>query len=99
MGVAGGNGGSQSGIDVSKGGGGGDGGNGGYGGNGAGGSGGPSIALSWSGTKPTQLGTCHLNVGEGGKAGQGGRLGADSMKWGPDGQPGAAEPIFPKDAQ
>ena len=38
-------------------------------------------------------------VGEGGKAGLGGRQGPDSTIWGPDGQPGAAEPIFPKDAQ
>jgi len=99
QGVTGGSGGmSSGGSNVGKGGSGGDGGIGGNGGNGAGGSGGPSIALSWSGTKPAQLGTCHLNVGEGGKAGLGGRQGPDSTIWGPDGQPGAAEPIFPKDA-
>jgi len=73
------------------------GGSGGNGGNGAGGTGGPAIALSWSGTKPIQMGDCHLNVGEGGKPGLGGRLGSDSTKWGPDGQAGIAEVVFPKE--
>ena len=83
---------------VATGGDGGDGGDGGNGGNGAGGSGGPSIALFWAGTKPTQMGSTQLNPGEGGKLGQGGRLGPDSTLWGPDGKAGASEPILPKDA-
>ncbi len=49
------------------------------------------------GTKPVQTGSSHLNPGEGGKLGQGGRLGTDSMRWGPDGQVGISEPIFPKE--
>ena len=83
--------------NVGVGGDGGDGGNGGNGGDGAGGSGGPSIALYWAGTMPIQMGDYHLNIDDGGKPGQGGRFGPISTTWAPDGQPGIAEAIFPKE--
>jgi hypothetical protein len=74
---------------------GGPGGNGGKGGNGAGGTGGPSIALAYSGTRPTDsVIPATLTPGNGGALGPGGEINGSTVLAGHDGQVGMAAPEY-----